>query len=52
MVCSLGANEELNEDDVDAALADLQGAKVLLTQFEIQPQVAMYATRLARSVAC
>jgi ribokinase len=48
MVCSLGANLELNKGDVDAALADMNGAKALLTQFEIQPNVAMYATRLAR----
>jgi len=48
MVCSIGANAELNERDVDTALADLKGAKVLLAQFEIRPQVAIYATRSAR----
>ena len=47
MVTSMGANSELNEHDVDQALRDLKGAKLLLTQFEINPAVAIYAARQA-----
>jgi ribokinase len=49
MVTSMGANEELDEGRVQDALAALAGAKVLLTQFEIRPEVALYAARVARS---
>jgi ribokinase len=48
MVSSLGANAELNEADVDRALAGTKGARVLLTQFEIPLRVALYAARAAR----
>jgi ribokinase len=48
MVTSMGANAELSTADIDAALDSLSGAKVLLTQFEINPQIALYAARAAR----
>ncbi|HZS86471.1 MAG TPA: ribokinase [Chloroflexota bacterium] len=48
IVSSLGANAELNEEEVEAALAALQPARLLLTQFEIRPEVALHATRVAR----
>ena len=48
MVTSMGANAELTQEDIDEALAGLNGARVLLTQFEIDPQIALYAARAAR----
>jgi ribokinase len=48
MVTSLGANAELSEADVDAALEKSPKPSVLLTQFEIDPHVALYAARRAR----
>jgi ribokinase len=47
MVTTMGANAELSAAEIDAALAELQGAAVLLTQFEIDPQVALHAARTA-----
>lgn len=49
MVTSMGANAELTPADIDAALAAEPEAKVLLTQFEIDPQIALYAARAARA---
>ena len=49
MVTSLGANAELTEAHIDEALTALNGANVLLTQFEINPQMALYAARAARA---
>jgi ribokinase len=48
MVTAMGANFELKAEEVEAALAQLQGARVLLTQFEIEPAVAVQAARVAR----
>ena len=48
MVTTMGANAELSAEEIDAALGELQGAAVLLTQFEIDPQVALHAARAAR----
>jgi ribokinase len=45
MVTSLGANADLSVADIDAALANLPGGSVLLTQFEIPLEVALYAAR-------
>jgi ribokinase len=50
MVTSLGANIELCEEDVEQALDDWKSAKVMLTQFEIKPRVALYAARKARQL--
>lgn len=49
MVTCMGSNAELTTADVDTALQELCEAKVLLTQFEIEPSVALHAARLARS---
>lgn len=48
MVVSMGANAELSEATVEAAIQEYSGAKVLLTQFEIWPEVAIFAARKAR----
>jgi ribokinase len=48
MVSTLGANEEVDESLVDRALADFSPARLLLTQFEIRPAVAIHAARAAR----
>ncbi len=48
MVTSMGANEELDHHHVDLALKSLRGAKVMLTQFEIRPEVALHASSVAR----
>lgn len=49
MVTSMGANEELDENQVQQALDELVGAKVLLTQFEIRPEIALYSAQAARN---
>jgi ribokinase len=49
MVTCMGANAELLKPDVERALDALRGASVLLTQFEIDPQVALHAARIAVS---
>jgi len=49
IVAAMGANGELGEADVDRALGGLAGAKVLLTQFEIYPQVALHAARVGKA---
>lgn len=49
MVTSLGANAELSPADIDAALDAEHEAKVLLTQFEIDPHIALYAAGAARA---
>jgi len=48
MVSSLGANEEVDESLVELALADFSQARLLLTQFEIRPVVAIHAAQAAR----
>ena len=48
MVTSLGANEELTGQQVEAALQEYEEAQVMLTQFEIRPEVALHAARFAR----
>lgn len=48
MVTTIGANEELNCQQVKTALEGLRNAKVMLTQFEIRPEVALYAASVAR----
>jgi ribokinase len=47
MITVAGANEDLDFRQVNAALEGLKDAKVMLTQFEIQPPVALHAARLA-----
>ncbi len=49
MVTSLGANAELTTSHIDEALNALPDAHILLTQFEIDPHIALYAARAARS---
>ena len=49
MVTSMGANAELTPSHIHEALSALPGAQVLLTQFEIDPQMALYAARAARA---
>lgn len=48
IVAAMGANGDLTRGDVDRALAASRQARVLLTQFEIEPSVALYAARRAR----
>jgi len=48
MVTTMGANEELDSQQVDIALKSLRGAKVMLTQFEIRPEVALHASLVAK----
>jgi ribokinase len=49
MVSTMGANQELSPAQVDQALAALPESRILLTQFEIRTDVALYATRAAQS---
>ena len=48
MVACMGANAELSREDIDRALEDASASRVLLTQFEIPPEIALYAARCAR----
>jgi ribokinase len=48
MVSSLGANAELTDQEVEAAIIGLRDVGVLLTQFEIPIPVAMRAAGFAR----
>lgn len=48
MVSTMGANQELSETLVDQSLAGLPEARVMLTQFEIRPEVALHAAQAAR----
>jgi ribokinase len=50
MVTSMGANADLDNDQVDRALEAMAGARVMLTQFEIHPEVALHAARTARKL--
>ena len=47
MVTAIGANEELDCQQVKTALEGLSNAKFMLTQFEIKPEVALYAAYVA-----
>jgi ribokinase len=44
-VAAMGANGDLTEAAVDRAIAASPSAKVLLTQFEIEPSLALFAAR-------
>lgn len=48
MITILGANAELTTEDVSAAFDHYGRAKVVLTQMEIDPLVALHAARLGR----
>jgi ribokinase len=48
MVTSMGANNEIRIEDIAAALDGLPGIEVMLTQWEIPPDIALEAARMAR----
>jgi ribokinase len=48
MITTVGANEMLDFQHVSSALEGFKSAKVLLTQFEIRPEVALHAAQMAR----
>lgn len=48
MVTSMGANAEIRPEDIAAAFVEMPDAEILLTQFEIDPETALYAARLAK----
>jgi ribokinase len=50
MVTSMGANAELSQNYIQQVLDQMKGARVLLTQFEIPPEVAIFAARLAKQL--
>lgn len=50
IITSAGANADLTEEDVEGALRSIEGAEVMVTQFEISPQVAIHAAGVARSL--
>jgi ribokinase len=50
MVTSIGANAELDIGFVEDALSHMQGATILLTQFEINPEVALCAAQIAHQM--
>ncbi|MFN2302170.1 MAG: ribokinase [Anaerolineales bacterium] len=47
LVTCMGANEYITKEQIHDALQEFKGAKVLLTQFEIPPEIALYASHLA-----
>jgi ribokinase len=49
MIVVLGANAELNTKHVSAALESYRTAKVVLTQMEIDPYVALHAARVGKA---
>ena len=50
MVTSMGANAELSKDHVEKSLKAMSGAKVMLTQFEIPIDIALFAARTAKDL--
>ncbi len=48
MVTSMGANAEIAREDVCLALDNMDNVKVLLTQFEVPPPVALASARIAK----
>lgn len=46
----LGANRDLTEAEIDAALPDLRRARCFLTQFELPTGLALHGLRLAKSL--
>jgi ribokinase len=50
MVTSMGANAELTKEHAERAIRRLGTARVLLTQFEILPAVALRAAEVAREL--
>ena len=48
MVSSYGANAEITREQIDQAYDSMANARVMLTQFEIPVEIAMYATRKGR----
>jgi ribokinase len=50
MVTSRGANDELDKGFIEQALSHMPGTKILLTQFEINPEVALYAAQIAHQM--
>jgi ribokinase len=49
IVAVMGANGDLTQEAVDRALAASPSVNVLLTQFEIDPELALYAARQGRA---
>ncbi|NIM95288.1 MAG: ribokinase [Anaerolineales bacterium] len=47
MVATMGANEVLDQEHINTALNSMRGGKVMLTQFEIRPEMALYAASVA-----
>lgn len=50
MVTSMGANAELKEEHIEKALLSMRDAKVLLTQFEMPVEIALFAARRAKQM--
>lgn len=50
MVSSMGANAELSQEQVEGALLRMKGARIMLTQFEIIPSIAVHAARVAKEL--
>lgn len=48
MVTTMGANKELSCEEIDQALDQLDDTSMVLTQFEIDIETALYAARSAR----
>jgi ribokinase len=49
IVATMGANAEVGHAEVDVALQHCPNARLLLTQFEIDPEVALYAVQRAKA---
>lgn len=48
MVTSMGANSELNKEDIEKAMQNMPAAQVMLTQFEMPIEIAMFAADMAK----
>lgn len=49
IVAAMGANGDLTPEAIDSAIAATSTSRVLLTQFEIEPALALYAARKGRA---
>ena len=50
LVTSMGANANLTSDYVEQAISNMPSASIVITQFEIPPQVAMHAVEVAHKL--
>lgn len=48
LVTSMGANARIDENLIDESMTELKDSRILLTQFEIPPAIALYACKVGK----